>query len=105
MSFCSICDLEYLTFWNEFLQSAKKIRRSYVTNCLESIVIGNVNMRAEIMGGKAQADNQALVSKNLLFVSENGVGKLGVEGCESFRLRVTRLYNRDLKCIVGVACP
>jgi hypothetical protein len=41
----------------------------------------------------------------LLFVSKNGVGELGVEGRESFRLRVARLHDRDLKRIVGVARP
>lgn len=74
-----ICDLEDLTLWNEFLQSAKKIRRSYVANGLEAIVVGNVNMWAEVMGGESQTDNQALVTKNLLLVSKNRVGKLGVE--------------------------
>lgn len=93
------------TFRNEWLQSAKKICRSYLANRLESIVVGNVNMRPEVMSGKAQPDNQALVSEDLLFISENGVGELRVEGRESFRLRLALLYDRNLERIVRVARP
>jgi hypothetical protein len=100
-----ICALLGLTLRNEFLQSAKKIRRSNVANRLKSIIVGNVNMRAEIMGSKAQTDDQAFVSKNLLFISKNGVGELRVKGRESFRLRLARLHDRDLKRIVGIARP
>lgn len=93
------------TFLHKWLQRAKKICRSYLTNCLEPIVIGNVNVRPEVMSGKAQADNQALVSKNLLFISKNGVGELRVKGRESFWLRLARLHYRDLKRIVRVTRP
>lgn len=32
------------------------------------------------MRREAQSDDQTLVSKNLLLIAEDGVGKLGVEG-------------------------
>lgn len=37
-------------------------------------------MRPEVMSGKPQTDDQALVSKDLLFVSEDGVSELRVKG-------------------------
>lgn len=62
-------------------------------------------MRAEVMSGKAQTNNQAFIAEDLLFVSENGVSELRVEGRESFRFRVAGLHHRDLKRIIGVARP
>lgn len=46
-----------LTLRHEWLQSSEKIHCSCVVNCLESIVIGNVDMRTNIVGSEAQADN------------------------------------------------
>lgn len=99
------CRILEPTFLHKWLQSAKKICRSYLTNRLESIIVGNVNVRPEVMSGKAQADNQALVSENLLFISKNGVGELRVKGRESFWLRLARLHYCDLKRIVRIARP
>lgn len=66
--------------WNEILQGTEKIHRSSVTNRLESILVRNVDMGAEIVGGEAQSDDQAFVSKYLLIITKDGIGELRVEG-------------------------
>lgn len=69
-----------LTFLNKGFQSIEKINSSCVTDGLELLVVRNMNMRAQIMGGEAQADNQAPVAEYLLIVAKDRIGKLGVEG-------------------------
>lgn len=65
---------------DKWLESSKEIDCSCVTHCLEPIVVGDVNMRPEIVGRKTQADDQPFVSEDLLFVAENWICELRVEG-------------------------
>lgn len=46
-----------LTFLDKGFQSVEKIDSSCVTNGLELLVVGNVYMRAQIVGRKTQTDN------------------------------------------------
>lgn len=68
-----------LTLLDKRFQSIEKIDSSCVTDRLELLVVRDVNMRAQIMGRKAQTDNQASVAEDLLIVAKNRIGKLGVE--------------------------
>lgn len=57
------------------------------------------------MGRKAQADNQTPVAEDLLLVTKDGVGELGMERGESLGLLLAWLDNGDMNRIVGVARP
>lgn len=62
-------------------------------------------MRTEVVGCKAQADNQPFVSEDLLFVAEDRICELRVESREGLGFGVARLHNRDVERIVGIARP
>jgi hypothetical protein len=94
-----------LTFLDKRLQCIEKVESSRVTDRLELLIVGNVNVRAHIMGRKAQADNQPPVSKDLFLITKDGVGELGVERGERLGFLVARLDNGDMNRIVGVARP
>jgi len=62
-------------------------------------------MRAEIVGGEAQSNDQALVSKNLFIITKDGIGELRVESRQRLGFRIARLHDRDMERIIGVARP
>lgn len=67
------------TLLDERFQSIEQVDSSCVTDRLELLIVGNVNMRAQIMSRKAQPDNQASVTENLLIVAKYRIGELGVK--------------------------
>jgi hypothetical protein len=89
----------------KWLQRIEKVESSCVTDRLELLIIGNVNMRAHIMGCKAQADNQTPVAEDLFLITKDGVRELGMERRERLGLFVARLDNGDVNRIIGVARP
>lgn len=57
------------------------------------------------MGGKSQTNDQALVAKDLLFIAEDWIGKLRMEGRKSIGFGLARLQDGDVDCIIGIAGP
>lgn len=62
-------------------------------------------MGAQVMSRKAQANDQALIAKDALFVAENGVCELRMEGRQGFGFGLARLYYGNMDSVVGVAGP
>ena len=93
------------TFWNPWLQSLQKINRRSVAYGLKFLVVGDVDMRAKVMGRKAQTDDQSLVSEDLFFIAKNWVCELRVETRNRLGLLVAGLDNGDLDGVIGVASP
>lgn len=62
-------------------------------------------MRAKIVSCEAQPDNQALVTKNLLFIAKNGVGKLWMKARKRLGLFLTGLHNGDVHGVIRIAGP
>lgn len=60
-------------------------------------------MRTEVVSGKSQADYQAFITEDLLIVTKDRVGELGMEGGKSLRLGVAWLHDRNMERIIGVA--
>jgi hypothetical protein len=95
--------IQKFTFLDKWLQCIDEVKSSCVTDCLELLIVGDVNMRAHIMGRKAQADNQTPITEDLFLITKDGVGELRMERGECLRLLVARLDNGDMNRIVGVA--
>lgn len=68
-----------LTFREPWLYSLQEIQRCRVFNRFELVIVGDVDMRPEIVSRESQPDNQPLVTKNALLIAENRVSKLRVE--------------------------
>lgn len=64
-----------------------------------------MDLWAEIMGSKPQADDQASVAKNLLFISENWVGKLRMKAGKRGGFFFAGLDDSNMNGVVGVARP
>lgn len=94
-----------LTLLDKRFQSIEEIDSSCVTDWLELLIVGNVNMRAQIMSRKAQTDNQAFVTEDLLIVAKDRIGELGVKRRKCFRLLLAWLNDSNMDRIVGVARP
>lgn len=94
-----------LTLLDKRFQSIEEIDSGCVTDWLELLIVGNVNMRAQIMSRKAQTDNQASVTEDLLIVAKDRIGKLGVKRRKCFRLLLAWLNDSNMDRIVGVARP
>lgn len=62
-------------------------------------------MRSKIVGSESHANNQALVAKDVLLITENRVGKLRVKGGQGLGLLLAGLNQGDLDGIVGVTGP
>lgn len=86
-------------------QGLEKIDRRSVAHGLELVVVRDVDVRAEVMGREAEADDQALVAKDLFLVTEYWVCELRVEARDRFRFLLAGLDDRDVHGVIGVACP
>jgi hypothetical protein len=94
-----------LTFWSKRFQSTQQVDRSCIADRLEPVIVRDVDMGAQVMGRKAQANDQALVAKDALFVAEDGVCELRMKGREGFGFGLAGLYYSDMDSVVGVAGP
>lgn len=64
-----------------------------------------MDLGAEIMGGKPQADDQASVAKDLLLISENWVSELRVKAGKCGGFLFAGLDDSNMNGVVGVARP
>lgn len=94
-----------LTFGNPWLERFQKIDRRSIPDGFELLVVRDMNVRAQVMGGKSQTDNQPSVAENLLLITENRIGKLRMKAGQGLWFFFVRLNDGDMHGVVGVAGP
>lgn len=62
-------------------------------------------MRTKIVSREAQPDNQALVTKDLLFIAKNGVCKLRMKARKRLGFFLAGLHNGDVHSVIRIAGP
>lgn len=62
-------------------------------------------MRAKIVSREAQPDNQALVTKNLLLIAKNRIGKLRMKARQRLGFFLAGLHNGDVHGVIRIAGP
>lgn len=82
--------LEYASDWNGLIHPLG----------LRGMVDGQV--RSHVVSTVSQVDLEILVTENLLFIAENRVGELGLEGSDGLKPFLRRRDQNDIDSLVGI---
>lgn len=81
------------------------IERLRLSDCLELLVEGELEVGAHIMRVISEVDVEALIAEDLLFFAKDGVGELGTESRNCLGALLARPHEADGKCLRGVLRP
>lgn len=87
------------------LQNLRHLSGFKFTNWLELFAVCNAQVRPHIISTIPQEYLQVLVSKDFLFLAEDGKRELGLERRNCTQARFRRRYEADIERIVGVLKP
>lgn len=88
-----------------FLENGGNIVGFAVTDGLEFLVVGDLQMRSHVIRTVPQADLEALVAKDPLLFAEDGISELGVEGRDGCEAGLGGREEIDAERIVRVDEP
>ena len=88
-----------------FLHQSFDVKRLRLSDCLELLVKGILEVRAHVMRVVAEIDLEALVAENLLLFTEDRVGEFGAKRRDSLRAILSRPDEADRGCLRGVFRP
>ena len=69
-----------LTRRQVFPQRLSYVQRLGLPHCLEPLIIGDLDVGLQIMGGKTKVNAKGLVAKDPLLIAKDGEGIFGMEG-------------------------
>lgn len=96
-----------LTLWQmaSTLQNVHHVSGFMFTDWLEPFSVCDAQVRPHIISTIPQLDLQVLVSKDFLFLAEDGIRELWLERRNRAQARLRRRHEADIERIVGVLKP